>query len=83
MGNELFLMVSDAAKLAGLSEKGIYALIRNQKIPVSQELVGRYRRYKIPATPFLVWLERDINRLEQKTISLKRSHRILKERIHG
>lgn len=77
-----YLSVTSAARLAGLTTKGIYALIRRKKIPFQEEHLYGQRRYKIPGPPFLIWLERDIALREEKTIFLKKSHRELKEYLH-
>lgn len=77
-----YLSVPKAAKLAGLTNQAIYDLIRKKKVPFQQESVDGQRRYKIPASVFLVWLERDIVRHEQKMNFLKKSHRELKEYLH-
>jgi hypothetical protein len=80
---ESFISCTQAAEWAGLKNGAMYKIIRNRKLHAVVEEVSGLKLIKIPTEAFLKWLDKEINRAEDKLKLLKRSHKEVKEYIKG
>ncbi len=79
----MMIEIGRAAKLIGLRRDAIYKMIKKSTIPFEQKVAFGRSAYRIPKASFLLWLKKELGRVEERVLALQKAHRIIEREIEN